>query len=61
MIMKSLEPNQGKLHEVFSNITERIPIIMVSLLEFRENADYGDALISCSGRKAYQTYSKKAL
>lgn len=61
MIMKSLEPDQGKLHEIFSNIPERIPAIMVNLLKFRENADCGDASISCSGRKAHQTYSKTAL
>jgi uncharacterized protein (DUF1330 family) len=59
--MKSIEPNQDNLQDIFSKIPSGIPIVMVNLLKFREDADYGDASISCTGREAYQTYSKTAL
>jgi len=37
------------------------PIVMVNLLRFRDQADYGDGEISCTGQQAYSTYSKAVI
>jgi len=39
----------------------RKPIVMVNLLQFRPQAEYGDGETSCSGEQAYSQYAKAVI
>ena len=58
--MKTINPDQKKLPEIVAKIPKGQPIIMINLLKFREKAKYPDGSLSCSGREAYQAYTKIA-
>ncbi len=65
--MKSVDPDQNlrwpfgqKLSEILAKIPKGQPIIMINLLKFREKAKYPDGSLSCTGREAYQAYTKIA-
>lgn len=59
--MRSIDPDQKQLPEIFSKIPDGQPIVMVNLLKFREVADYQDEAARCSGREAYRTYSQTTI
>jgi uncharacterized protein (DUF1330 family) len=59
--MKSIDPDKNKLPEIFANIPDGRPIVMVNLLKFKEVASYRDETKPCSGREAYRTYSLTAI
>jgi uncharacterized protein (DUF1330 family) len=59
--MKSVDPDKGRLPEIFAWIPADQPIVMVNLLKYKDIAEYRDAASSCSGREAYKTYSVTAL
>lgn len=58
--MKTIDPDQERLPEILAKIPKDQPIIMINLLKFREQARYPDGSIACSGREAYQAYTKIA-
>jgi len=58
--LKTINPDQEKLPEILAKIPKDKPIIMINLLKFRDQARYADASIACSGREAYQAYTKIA-
>jgi uncharacterized protein (DUF1330 family) len=58
--LETINPKQKKLPEILAKIPKGQPIIMINLLNFREKARYADASIVCSGREAYQAYTKIA-
>ncbi len=58
--MKSIDPDRNTLSAIFARIPDGQPIVMVNLLKFRDMASYRDATSPCSGREAYQLYSRTA-
>ena len=58
--METINPDQKRLPEIVAKIPKGQPIIMINLLKFREKAKYPDGSLSCSGREAYQAYTKIA-
>ncbi|MBU0992668.1 MAG: DUF1330 domain-containing protein [Proteobacteria bacterium] len=59
--MKTVNPRPEQLADAFSNIPKGLPVVMLNLLKFREQALYPDGSADCTGRKAYERYSKEAL
>ena len=61
--MKTVNPDIEKLPDILSSLPSGVPVVMINLLKFRENALYpeGVAAAPCSGREAYQRYSEVAL
>jgi len=60
MPLKTIDPDQERLPKILAKIPKDQPIIMINLLKFREQAKYSDSSIACSGREAYQAYTKIA-
>lgn len=60
MPLNTIDPDQEKLPEILAKIPKDQPIIMINLLKFKEQARYPDGTIACSGREAYQAYTKIA-
>jgi len=58
--LETINPDQKRLPEIVAKIPKGQPIIMINLLKFREKAKYPDGSLSCSGREAYQAYTKIA-
>jgi len=58
--LKTIDPDQEKFPDILAKIPQGKPIIMINLLKFRDKARYPDGSIACSGREAYQAYTKIA-
>lgn len=56
--MKTVHPDFDKLPQLFSQIPQDKPIVMVNLLKFRETAVYKNGPADYSGRKAYSLYAE---
>lgn len=56
--MKTIHPDMEKLPDIFSKLPMDKPIVMVSLLKFKEIAAYKDGPADYSGRKAYGYYAE---
>jgi len=57
----SVEPTEEALLNFLDESVSNKPIVMVNMLRFREQANYGDSHVhtsACSGREAYDRYSK---
>ena len=61
--MKTINPDIEKLPEILNNLPADVPIVMINLLKFLDNALYpeGTEADPCTGREAYQRYSEIAL
>ena len=61
--MKTVNPDIEKLPEILNNLPTGVPVVMINLLKFRDAAAYpkGSDAAPCSGRKAYERYSRVAL
>jgi len=59
-----VEPTEDELIEFRDEPVSNKPIVMLNMLRFREQADYSDTgmdAVPCSGREAYDRYSKRAI
>lgn len=61
--MGFVDPDNKRFSEAMNAFPEGVPLVMVNLLKFRENALYpeGFKAAPCTGRKAYQRYSAVAV
>lgn len=63
--MSLVDPAPGSFSAVLKQLPQDQPVVMLNLLAFREQADYGNSPPSdctpCSGHEAYQRYSRDAL
>lgn len=59
--MKSINPDPSRLSGIFAGIPSDTPIVMTNLLKFRTRALYPDGASDCSGREAYERYSRVAI
>jgi uncharacterized protein (DUF1330 family) len=46
---------------VLASLPEGMPLVMLNLLRFRDQAAYSDPAEACSGREAYKRYSQTSL
>lgn len=58
--MTSIDPNPGAFSDALNSIPADTPVVMLNLLKFRGQANYQDGTPACSGKEAYNTYSKQA-
>ena len=58
--MASISPNRDKLREVLETAKGVSPLVMINLLRFRTEANYGpdSEHVPCSGREAFQRYGE---
>ncbi|MCK7548337.1 DUF1330 domain-containing protein [Marinobacter koreensis] len=59
--MKSVNPTSDSIKTVLENTPKSTPIVMLNLLKFRQQADYGDSSSGRTGQQAYAEYSKGAI
>lgn len=60
--MKTIDPVPGAFGKTLAGIPKGVPIVMLNLLKFREQAQYLDASEPpCSGREAYERYGSRAI
>ena len=61
--MASIEPTTEQISQFLAKMPEEVPIVMINLLKYREQAQYPEGFDAepCSGREAYARYSFHAL
>lgn len=59
--MKTTNPTSRAISEVLAKTPKGQPVVMLNLLKFREQADYGEQRPAISGREAYQEYGRGAI
>ncbi|MAR90135.1 MAG: DUF1330 domain-containing protein [Pseudomonadota bacterium] len=61
--MYTIDPSPGSFAEAVARLPADTPVVMLNLLAFREQAEYdeADSVEPCTGREAYQHYSREAL
>ncbi|RRJ83951.1 DUF1330 domain-containing protein [Aestuariirhabdus litorea] len=58
--MPYIDPRPQQLQTVIAQAPKGVPVVMLNLLSFRDQANYADGT-QCSGREAYARYGKAAL
>jgi uncharacterized protein (DUF1330 family) len=58
--MSSINSIPGQAEEAISAVPKGVPVVMINMLRFRENAKYPDGRSDISGRDAYAIYSGEA-
>lgn len=61
LAMKTINPDPKKFHDLPNIVPADQPIVMLNLLKFREQADYKEQGLECTGREAYKKYSEFAI
>lgn len=59
--MPIVNPTEEQLATFAASAPDDAPIVMLNLLRFRDQADYGDGSTGVTGKKAYARYSKGVL
>jgi uncharacterized protein (DUF1330 family) len=62
-LVAAIDPTRESLIRFVAEVPSGQPVMMLNLLRFREQADYGVEYLgaSCSGREAYAEYSRQVL
>ncbi|MBF0350499.1 MAG: DUF1330 domain-containing protein [SAR324 cluster bacterium] len=62
--MRTVEPSEEKMNAWLNEPVDNKPIVMLNLLSFNEQANYESGALDsspCSGKKAYDRYSKAVI
>ena len=56
--MKTVNPTSRAISDVLASTPKDKPVVMLNLLQFRDQANYEDGRSGISGREAYREYGK---
>ncbi len=59
--MPSIDPRPGQMKAALASVPAGVPVTMLNLLRFREQAEYPGQASELSGREAYEIYKQNAV
>ena len=58
--MSAIDPRPGQMKAALANVPAGVPVVMLNLLKFRDQAQYADQASDLTGKQAYAIYSEQA-